>query len=92
MLEAFLRGGSAANKPVASAGVECASWPVSAALAQVIKELLDATPEFRDLVIARLPIYKYQAGRLAFVCVCVLAFDALMALYQKMRQLVKLWH
>ena len=53
-----------------------------------------ATPEFRDLVIARLPIYKYQAGRLAFVCVCVcvLAFDALMALYQKMRQLVKLSH
>ena len=40
-------------------------WP------QVIKELLDVTPEFRDLVIARLPIYKYQAGRLAFVCVCV---------------------
>ena len=60
-------------------------WP------QVIKELLDVTPEFRDLVIARLPIYKYQAGRLAFVCVCVcLAFDALLALYPKRRQLVKL--
>ena len=43
-------------------------WP------QVIKELLDVTPEFRDLVIARLPIYKYQAGRLAFVCVCVFGF------------------